>query len=125
MNKRLKTQILVSEEVLEQLDDFLVRRMGQFILAGKSEPVTVYKLICRMDESTELQRNFCKTFAQALDAYQRQSWNEAIAGFNESLKMHSKNGKDKPSVDYLKLCKKYKRNPPGDTWDGVVRLHTK
>jgi adenylate cyclase len=122
LNKHLGTQILVSEEVLERLDDFLVRRLGQFILAGKSKPVAACELICRMEESTELQKSLCKIFTQALDAFQRQSWNEAIAGFNESLKMHPEDG---PSGFYLDRCEKYKRNPPGDTWDGMVRLHTK
>jgi adenylate cyclase len=122
LNKHLGTQILVSEEVLEQLDDFLVKRLGQFILAGKSMPVAACELICRMEESTDLQKNLCKVFAQALDAFQRQSWNEAAAGFKESLKMHPEDG---PSRFYLDWCEKYKSNPPGDTWDGVVRLLTK
>ena len=122
LNKHLGTQILVSEEVLEQLDDFLVRGLGQFILAGKSTPVKVYELICRMEDSTELQKSRCNIFMQALDAYQRQSLNEAIDGFNESVRIHPEDG---PSLFYLDRCEKYKRNPPGDTWDGVVRLPTK
>jgi len=122
LNKHLGTQILVSEEVLEQLDDFLVRRMGQFILAGKSKPVTVYELICRTDESTELQKNFCKTFTQALDAYRQQSWNEATAGFSESVQMHLEDG---PSLFYLDRCEKFKENPPDNVWNGVVRLANK
>ncbi|NNL77944.1 MAG: adenylate/guanylate cyclase domain-containing protein [Desulfobacterales bacterium] len=122
LNKHLGTQILVSEEVLEQLDDFLVRKLGQFILAGKSKPVAACELICRMEESTELQKNLCKIFAQALDAFQRQSWNAAIAGFNESVKMHPEDG---PSRFYLNRCEKYKRTPPDATWDSVVRLAAK
>jgi adenylate cyclase len=112
----------VSEEVLEQPDDFLARRLGQFILAGKSMPVAACELLCRKEESTDLQKNNCEIFTQALDAFQRQSWHEAIAGFKESLKMLPEDG---PSRFFLDWCEKYKRNPPGDSWDGVVRVLTK
>jgi adenylate cyclase len=122
LNKRLGTQILVSEDVLEQSEDFLARRLGQFILAGKSKPVAACELICRIKDSTDLQKNLCTIFSSALDAFRRQSWNEAVAGFKESLKMQPEDG---PSRFYLDGCEKYKRNPPGDTWDGVVRLATK
>ena len=122
LNKHLDTQILVSEEVLERPDDFLVRRLGQFILAGKTKPVAACELMCRIKESTDLQRNLCKIFASALDAFQRKSWNEAVAGFKESLKMQPEDG---PSRFYLDWCGKYKINPPVDAWDGVVRLAAK
>ena len=112
----------MSEEVLEQLDDFLVRRLGRFILAGKSMPVAACELISRMRESSDLQKNLCKIFKPALEAFQRQSWSEAIAGFNESMKMHPEDG---PTRFYLDWCETYKRNPPGETWDGVVRLQIK
>jgi adenylate cyclase len=122
LNKHLGTQILVTEEMIENLDDFLARRLGQFLLVGKSESVVACELISRVEESTELNRNLCKIFAQALDAFKRQSWDEAISGFNESLNIHPQDG---PSLFYLDQCEKFKRNPPGDFWDGVVRLNTK
>ena len=122
LNKHLGTQILVSEEVLEQLDDFLVRKLGQFILAGKSMPVAACELICKREVSTELQKNLCKIFAQALDAFRSQSWNEASAGFNDAVKIQPEDG---PSHFYLGWCEKYKTNPPGDGWNGVIHLGTK
>ncbi len=81
LNKKLGTQILVSEEMLEQPEDFLVRRLGKFIMAGKSKPVAAFELMCRMKESTNLQRNLSTIFSSALDAFRRQSWNEAAVGF--------------------------------------------
>jgi adenylate cyclase len=122
LNKYLGTQVLVSEEVLEQLDNFLVRKMGQFILAGKAKPVAAFELVCRMEESTELQKSLCSVFARALDAFERQSWNEAIAVFREAAKIQPEDG---PSLFYLDWCEKYKTNPPGDSWNGVIRFATK
>jgi adenylate cyclase len=96
--------------------------MGQFILAGKAKPVAAFELVCRMEESTELQKSLCSVFARALDAFKRQSWNETIAGFREAAKIQPEDG---PSLFYLDWCEKYKTNPPGDGWNGVIRLENK
>ncbi|RKX59192.1 MAG: adenylate/guanylate cyclase domain-containing protein [Thermodesulfobacteriota bacterium] len=122
LNKYLSTRMLVSKEVLYQVDGFLTRELGKFLLVGKSKPVVVYELICLIGESSEQQRRLCKIFNTAMNAFRRQSWDEAIKGFNESMEIHCKDG---PSIFYLKLCEKYKENPPGETWDGLVSLDRK
>ena len=122
LNKYLGTRIVLSEEVLYQLDGFLTRELGKFLLVGKSKPVVVYELICRIGESSEQQRRLCAIFNIALNAFKMQSWEEAIKGFNESMEI---NGEDGPSIFYLKLCEKYKENPPGEMWDGLVSLDNK
>jgi len=122
LNKYLSTRIVLSEEVLYQLDGFLTRELGKFLLVGKTKPVVVYELICRIGESSEQQRRLCVIFNIALNAFRRQSWEEAIKGFNESMEIH---GEDGPSIFYLELCEKYRENPPGETWDGLVSLDLK
>jgi len=122
LNKYLGTRILVSEEVLHQLDGFLTRELGKFLLVGKSKPVVVHELICRVKESTEEQRRLCVIFNKALNAYRRQSWEEAIQIFREPVKIYERDG---PSMFYLALCKKYMLSPPGEVWDGLVRLEYK
>jgi adenylate cyclase len=122
LNKHLGTHILVSEDVLGQQDDFLVRRLGQFILVGKSKPVAAYELMCRMEESTDLQKSLCSAFSKALDAFERKSWNEAISSLNACLKLNPDDG---PSLFYHDRCKKLIGNPPENTWNGVIRLHNK
>ena len=122
LNKYLGTRILVSQEVLHQIDGFLTRKLGEFIFAGKSKPVTVYELISRTEESSEQQRNLCASFTEGLNAYYKQSWEEAIKAFYESTKTYEQDG---PSTFYLHLCEKYKANPPGEMWDGLVSLRYK
>ena len=122
LNKYLGTRILVSEEVVYQLDGFLTREFGKFLLAGKVKPTVVCELICHIEESSEQQRNLCAMFAEALSAYRRQSWEEAIEIFYESLEVCKEDG---PSIFYLKLCEKYRENPPGEVWDGLVCLNKK
>ncbi|MBI2877356.1 MAG: adenylate/guanylate cyclase domain-containing protein [Candidatus Tectomicrobia bacterium] len=122
LNKYLGTRILVSEEVLDQLDGLLVRELGKFILAGKSRPTVIYELICRREESASWQGEFCAAFAGALDAYRNRSWEEAIQGFREALKIQRGDG---PSRFYLRLCQSYRKSPPEAMWDGLVCLDKK
>jgi len=122
LNKYLGTQILVSDVVLDQLDVFFKRRLGKFVLAGKTKPVEIYELICQMETISETQKNFCSVFTRGLDAYQRQSWREAIEIFNKALQLNDTDG---PSRYYRALAEKYRADPPATDWDGTVNINKK
>jgi adenylate cyclase len=108
--------------VLEQLDGFLIRELGKFLLAGKSKPIVVFELISRTEESSEHQSNLCGLFTEALNAYRRQSWEEAIEIFREVMAIH---GEDGPAAFYVKRCEEYRENPPGERWNDIVYLDKK
>ena len=90
--------------------------------AGKTKSVEVCELISRLDESDENQKKFCRLFNQGLDGYQRQSWEEAIASFNDVLQINNNDG---PSRFYLALSEKHRADPPATEWDGTVYLNKK
>jgi adenylate cyclase len=122
LNKSLGTKVLVSTEVLHQLDGFLVRQLGRFIFAGKSKPTEVHELISRIEESDQKQKDLCSAFAHALNAYEKGSWKEAIDLLSKILQLY---GEDGPSSFYLELSDNYRTNPPAPNWDGSVHLHKK
>lgn len=122
LNKYLGTRTLVSEEVIGQLGGFLTRELGKFLLLGKTKPLSIHELLCRMEEVSDLQRKQCAMFAEALNAFRRRSWEEAMEGFRELIKGL---GKDGPSLFYLRLCEQYRESPPEESWDGVVRMTEK
>jgi len=122
LNKHLGTRILASREVVDGLNDFLTRNLGEFILAGKSKPVAVYELICRREEAGEEQYKLCSIFPEVLDAYRNQSWENGIKMLSELLKM---NGGDGPSRFYLAFGKQHAENPFAELWDGMVRVGKK
>jgi adenylate cyclase len=122
LNKYLGTEVLVSEEVVDQLDGILTRQVGTFRLKGKAQPVVVHELLCRMEEANEKQKNASAAFAEALDAFKRQSWDEATAKFQQ---LTENNGEDGPAHFYVKLCEQYKKSPPEGPWEGVIPLEEK
>jgi adenylate cyclase len=125
LNKPLHTRILVSEEVIDQLDGFLTRELGRFLLKGKIESISIYELLCRKEESNDQQRIKCMTFAKVLDPFRKGYWKEAeeaIEKFQESIKSY---GEDGPSLFFSDLCKKYKEKPSREPWDGVVPMEEK
>jgi adenylate cyclase len=122
LNKYLGTRVLASEEVIHGLDSFLTREVGSFRLKGKSRPIVIHELLCRIEESDEKQRSACAIFAEAMDAFRGQSWDEATEKFNECIQNLEGDG---PSLFYVGLCREYKDNPPEQPWGGTVHLEKK
>jgi len=122
LNKQLGTGLLVSDEMIHQLNGLLTRELGKFRLAGKIKPVVIHELLGRKEEADENLKNACAIFAEALGAFRSQSWDEAREKFSRTIE---KLGEDGPSRFYIKLCEDYKQNPSQEQWDGVVRMDKK
>jgi adenylate cyclase len=122
LNKYLETEILVSEEVVADLDGFLTRAVGKFLLKGKAHALVVHELICGIEEAGVKQRKSCEIFADALHSFRRQCWDEARDKFIHCIE---DSGGDGPSRFYLKLCAQYKVRPPEEPWDGIIQLEEK
>jgi len=119
MNKNLGTQLLVSEEIIEDLDEFLSRKLGKFILTGKTNPITLYELICEKEKAEDTLCQLCGKFEQALRAFNNQEWDEASAGFSGIITTYQE---DIPSRVYLALCEQYRNVPPQSDWTGIVNF---
>ena len=122
LNKYLGTRILVSREVCSDVNGFLTRDMGTFRLVGKTKPVHMHELVARLEDSSPRQRDYCALFSEGIDAFRRQSWEEASGKFHETLGIREGDG---PSLFYLNLCARNSQSPPGDSWDGVVHMRNK
>jgi len=118
LNKHFGTRILVSDDVLIGLDDFLTRRLGTFILAGKSNPLVIHELICRRHEASERQCSMVARFAEGVAAYEGQSWLEAREVFDACRR---EGGDDGAVRFYLRACAEV----PRESWEPVFRIETK
>ena len=81
LNKYLGTNVLVSAEVIRDLNEFLAREVGTFLLKGKTQPVVAYELICRAADCADRQKAACATFAEARQAFERRHWDDANEKF--------------------------------------------
>ncbi len=122
LNKHFGTRILISEEVTSGLDGFLTRKLGTFLLVGKSKPLVIYELICRMEDAGTPQVRASTMFAEALEAYEAQSWNRASETFSAFIREH---GDDQAARFYLRSCEQYSVQPPEEAWAGVIHMDKK
>ena len=122
LNKYLGTEVLASEEIIDQIDGLLKREVGRFMLKGKAEPMVVHEIMGRSEDANEAQMKSSKVFADALQAFRRRSWDEAEEKFKQLTEISASDG---PALFYLNLCTQYKQNPPEEGWDGVIVLEEK
>ncbi len=121
LNKYLGTRILASAEVIKDLEDFLFRDMGTFLLAGKSRPILVYELLGRKGDVAPWQEDLCIRFKAALDAYMNKDWNRAGRLFSDILKLNRNDG---PSRFYRDRCDAMRQNSENKQ-DGVIDMNQK
>lgn len=103
-NKILKTRILLSSDVIEELDDFLVRPLGSFQLPGRTKSIALFELIAYRQSASRQQLWLYEIFIKALNAYQLKQWTEANQYFYDILREFPTDG---PTHYFLSLCSKY------------------
>ena len=123
VNKVYGTSILINEECHRLAESYIETREIDFVTVfGKVEPVRIYELLGRtgsLDPTTERLRNL---FADALQLYREQKWDEAIHLFKECLKVRPDDG---PSLEFLSRIPILRDNPPPKNWDGSWHSSTK
>ena len=100
LGKDLGAYLLVTGEVIEGLDAFLLRDLGSFKLRGRRTGTRIFELIGRVDRAAAEQRKLCADFAEALAAYEEQRVDEARLRFQSLLQQFPGDG---PSGYYLRL----------------------
>ena len=103
LSKDLGTRLLVTASLIDGLDPFLLRDLGDFLLRGRRTPTRIFELICRFDHALPQQLNLCADFADALEAYERQQLEVARTGFRSLLDKYPDDG---PTRYYLRLIEK-------------------
>lgn len=122
LNKQLGTRILVSDAVLDQVDGMLERKIGEFLLVGKSKPIIIHELISRLEEASEGDRYLCAHFSRALAAFKEQAFEDAIELFAACMEYRPGDG---PSHFYTRYCHLYNKIDLEANWNGLIRLKVK
>jgi len=122
LNKYLGTEVLASEEIVNEIDGVLRREVGKFLLKGKAQPIVVYELLSQLEDANEKQKQACAIFAEALEAFRRRAWGEASEKFH---RVTADSVSDGPARFYIRMCEQYKTHPPDESWEGAILLEEK
>jgi len=124
LNKMYGTEILLGENTARFLEgSFLLRELDMVKVVGRKQPLRIYELVGKSDDSLPEQRNqSLRHFAAGLEAYRRQFWQDAIAFFNQSLALWPEDG---PSRIMAERCRIYREACPPADWDCVFEHTTK
>lgn len=123
VNKVFGTGIIVSDET-SRLAQHVVetRELDLITVAGKSEPLRVHELICKVGQLTPEAAELRDIFGAGLTAYRDQEWESAERYFKDCLACQPN---DSPSQVFLSRVALLKENPPKHDWAGIWNLSVK
>src|SRR5207253_3151053 len=115
---------LISDATRRQLSDRItVRRLGRFLIPGKSEPVCMHEVLGLASSFVDGDRWIAK-FESALACFSQRKFDPAETLFRDVIKMRG--GSDGPSDFYLaQIADARKTLRAEDSWNGVVTILTK
>ena len=84
-NKQLGTRLLVSQSVVDQMQDFRGRPAGNMILKGKTEALKAYQPMNQVDFDAQSTRRYCEAYAllESGDQGARQAFASLVGEFGE------------------------------------------
>ena len=112
-------------------DECVFRFLDNIIVKGRKEPAEMYEVVCLRSDLTEEISRCLDVYAQGIQHYLAQRWDEATTAFQESAKMEPnrpEKNPDSPSTPSLVMLERtlsLKVNPPGTDWDGVFKMQSK
>lgn len=122
ITKEYRVQCVASESTYRAAKDLYVfREIDRIRVKGKTLPVTIYELL-DWTRNENLYTERIVRFSEALTAYRRQQWDEAIDLFS---KIKAKFPDDGPAETFIHRSHEYMEVPPEPEWDGVYAMKTK
>lgn len=122
-NKQYGSRILISEATLSETEGLFTRELDLIQVKGKDVPVRIFELLATAEQTDQEQRNWVRTFEEALTAYRAREWDRAEAAFNDSLSMCG--GPDRAARVFLARIAHFRENVPESDWAGVWRMKSK
>ena len=122
ITKEYHVQCVVSESTYRAAKDhYVFREIDRIRVKGKTLPVTIYELL-DWKRNEELYTERIVRFSEALTAYRRQQWDEAIDLFTKIKKKFPDDG---PAETFIQRSHELMEAPPEPGWDGVYAMKSK
>ncbi len=126
LTKMYGASILISEEILRELsnpEQYHSRFLGKVRVKGKKAPVHVFEIINPESHKVREKKIALKsTFSQAINAYYKKQFKQALKNFKPILKELPE---DKAARFYLERCEYYLEQGTPDDWEGIEALTQK
>lgn len=111
LNKRYRTEILISESTCKEIkDNFRIRLIDKVLVRGKMKPVEVFEVLG--EQSYKPSPDQMK-FTEALTLYRQGNFSTAGQLFAEGVKT------DPTCEVFLSRCRNFIENPPPPDWNGL------
>jgi adenylate cyclase len=123
VNKVFGTRMIVAESTYRLArSEVEARELDLITVAGKTEPVRVYELLCAAGQLTPEQATLLPAFDKGLAAYRQRDWDAAAQHFRQCVEINPKDG---PAALYLERIATLRQTPLPSNWDGVWRFASK
>jgi adenylate cyclase len=118
LNKVVGTRLLVTDTVIQQLSDWVYRRLCSFQPKGKTEILRVFEIFGPHSSTTRGANELCSRFDAAVASLESRDWAGARQMFEDLLAAFPGDG---PCRFYLERCRRYLESPPLEDEQTMIR----
>jgi adenylate cyclase len=122
ITKQYGADIIIGEGTRKLLAGFVCREVDRVQVKGKEEPVAIYEPFGLEGQVDQARLDEIKLWNQAVKYYRSQQWDPAELQLLNLKKV-------RPGIElydiYLERIAVFRKDPPGDGWDGVWKFETK
>jgi len=122
ITKQYGVGMIVGEGTRELVKkEFVFRELDRVRVKGKADPVGIYEPVGEEGKVAQEDMDEIKLWNQALRAYRGQDWDKAEVALMNLQRMRPRYLYDL----YVKRVEHLRKEPPGESWDGVTIFETK
>ncbi|MDH5354015.1 MAG: adenylate/guanylate cyclase domain-containing protein [Gammaproteobacteria bacterium] len=120
LTKNYGVNIIVSESTKNCIPEFVFRELDLVRVKGKNKPVAIFEPVGHKNDISKTVTSELRSYKQALKSFRAQNWDKSELDF---FNLNRSNPNRLLYQVYLDRVAHYRKNPPGDNWDGVF-THT-
>ena len=122
ITKQYGVGVIVGENTRNAVTDFVYRELDHVRVKGKDKPVAIYEPIGLSGEVSKELQDEIKLFHEVRRLYRKQDWDMADVQLLNLQRMSPDTALYRIYADRVTY---FRKNPPGDDWDGVFVFQTK
>jgi len=115
LTKVYGVDIITSEFTRHAVPEYEYRELDRVRVKGKDKPVTIYEPLGLLENISKSDRKLLKQFHIGIKQYREQNWDAAEREIFSLSQLEPERNIYKLYLDRINY---FRKNPPGDTWDG-------